>query len=184
MACPFSRDGNKLSILIFSNKCFFSGQVRSRHFIFCDCLYKTWNELCNHLKLLVLGDVWLVFLFPKFECLLSAALSTSEIRRNKCSISIMTWWIGIKSNIGSWEQLYHFLLYLPSFDILDISSTVLASYSVSVIDQTNCISHLWFAGHLHQIQEYVVAESTPKLRLEISCLLPSSTQCCMWYHLM
>ena len=80
--------------------------------------------------------------------LIRSSIKLSDILKNKCRVSIITWSIGIKSNNGLVLQLY-----CLDFAYLPISCKSLAPRDLSVIDHFLLMSNLSFPGHLHQIQE-------------------------------
>ena len=79
--------------------------------------------------------------------LIRSSIKLSDILKNKFSVSIITWSIGIKLNNGLVLKLYCLdFVYLP------ISYESLAPRDFSVIDHFLLMSNLSFLGHLHQIQ--------------------------------
>ena len=63
----------------------------------------------------------------------------------------MTRSIGMKRNIGGWQQLNQFLLILPSLHFSLISSIVRAPLHWFWIDHVRAIFHLCCLGHLHHM---------------------------------
>lgn len=80
-------------------------------------------------------------------------IKRSQIRKKRCRESIMTFCRGIVGKSGMLEQLYLCLPLFRDCDKWDISSSVLAPFVISVIDQTYSILWCSFEGYLHQIHE-------------------------------
>ena len=74
--------------------------------------------------------------------LIRSLIKLSEILKNKCSVSIITWSIGIKSNNRLVLQLY----------CLDFACLPYMLRDLSVKDHFLLMSNLSCFGHLHQIQ--------------------------------
>ena len=94
---------------------------------------------------------------------IKSSIKLSEIRRNKCKVSMITLSIGIKSNSGSRLQLYRSLFLFPNFAFFLISSVVRAPFLGSVIDHSKLKSALFNLGHLHHMQgNSELAASSPQ----------------------
>ena len=111
--------------------------------------------------------------------LIRSSIKLSDILKNKFSVSIITWSIGIKLNNGLVLKLYCLdFVYLP------ISCESLAPRDLSVIDHFLLMSNLSFLGHLHQIQaKFWFAALDHKHRLEISSFFPKNAQCYTYDYL-
>ena len=103
------------------------------------CLYLFWQNPFEKVDTLSMAS----FLRSS---LIRSSIKLSDILKNKCSVSIIIWSIGIKSNNGLVLQLY-----CLDFAYLPISCESLAQRDLSVIDHF-LLMNLSFLGHLHQIQ--------------------------------
>jgi len=159
--------GSKFWILMFLKSVNFSGPVSVRHFNSFDC-FPT-QKLYPGIPRLVI-NLWTRSRFLHFwesksvsfhfsiksilrSSTMSKSISTSDTHRNRCRLSMTTFWRGIVGNSGRRDTLC-FLLDLGSWLTLTFSSIVRAPRVGSVMDQCLSTSRRSSVEHLHQIQGY------------------------------
>ena len=129
--------------------------------------------------------VYVLFLFCPSRILISQIkrfISKSEIHKNKWRESMITWWVGINGNIGLWLQLYWFLFDLPSWDMPDISSPVLAPYCVSLMDHFRSIRCLWSCTICRSVWRLWIHYH--RLQPRLSCHHLKINQYCIYCYLL
>lgn len=104
------------------------------------CLYLFWQNPFEKVDTLSMAS------FPR-SSLIRSWIKLSDILKNKCSVSIITWSMGIKLNNKLVLQLH-----CLDFACLPISYDSLAPRDLSVKDHFLLMSNLSCFGHLHQIK--------------------------------